>query len=72
MWNKNRKTDNVERGTTCSTKKDKSDKSKGENATDRKRKKLIILGDSMIKYVNGWGISCKLQSDCKVHVQNFS
>ena len=26
----------------------------------------------MVKYINGWEISRRLQSDCKVHVKQFS
>ena len=39
---------------------------------NHKQKSVIILGDSMIKYVNGWEISRKLQGNCKVYVKHFS
>ena len=33
---------------------------------------VIILGDSMVKYINEWEISKRLQSECKVYVKQFS
>ena len=33
---------------------------------------VIILGDSVVKHINGWEISKRLQSDCKVYVKQFS
>ena len=33
---------------------------------------VIILGDSMIKHVNGWEILGKWQGNCKVYVKHFS
>ena len=46
--------------------------SKTDNKKDHKQKTVIILGDSMIKHVNGWEISRKLQGNCKVYVKHFS
>ena len=43
-----------------------------DNKKDHKQKTVIILGDSMIKHVNGWEISRKLQGNCKVYVKHFS
>ena len=54
------------------TKSDKSSTSKNDNEKDHKQKSVIILGDSMIKHVNGWEISRKLQGNCKVYVKHFS
>ena len=36
------------------------------------QKSVIILGDSMVKHINGWEISKRLQSDWKVYVKQFS
>ena len=42
-------------------------------SNDSKTKRLvIILGNSMIKQVNGWEISKRLQSDCKIYMKQFS
>ena len=54
------------------TKSDKSSTSKTDNEKNHKQKSVIILGDSMIKHVNGWEISRKLQGNCKVYVKHFS
>ena len=54
------------------TKSDKLLASKTDNKKDHKQKSVIILGDSMIKHVNGWEISRKLQGNCKVYVKHFS
>ena len=60
---------------TTNQKKTKSEKlstSKTDNKKDYKQKSVIILGDSMIKHVNDWEISRKLQGNCKVCVKHFS
>ena len=54
------------------TKSDKSSTSKTDNEKNHKQKSIITLGDSMIKHVNGWKISRKLQGNCKVYVKHFS
>ena len=54
------------------TKSNKSSTPKTDNKKDHKQKSIIILGDSMIKHVNGWEISRKLQGNCKVYVKHFS
>ena len=42
-------------------------------SNDSKTQKLvIILGNSMVKQVNGWEISKRLQSDCKIYMKQFS
>ena len=53
-------------------KSDKLSTSKLDNKKDHKQKSVIILGDGMIKHVNGWEISRKLQRNCKVYVKHFS
>ena len=40
--------------------------------SENKQTSVIILGDSMVKHINGWKISKRLQSDCKVYVKQFS
>ena len=47
------------------TKSDKLLASKTDNKKDHKQKSVIILDDSMIKHVNGWEISWKLQGNIK-------
>ena len=37
-----------------------------KNNDTKTQKSVIILGDSMVKHINGWEISKRLQSDCKV------
>ena len=54
------------------TKSDKSSASKTDNEKNHKQKSVTILGDSMIKHVNGWEISQKLQGNCKVYAKHFS
>ena len=53
------------------TKSDKLLASKTDNKKDHKQKS-VIFGDSMIKHVNGWEISQKLQGNCEVYVKHFS
>ena len=36
----------------------------------KKEKSVIILGDSIVKYVNGWDMSKRL-TQCKVYVKRF-
>ena len=33
---------------------------------------VIILGNSMVKHINGWEVSKRLQSDCRVYVKWLS
>ena len=42
-----------------------------ENVQKEKAKSVIIIGDSMIKHVNGWDLSKKLKPKCKVMVRSF-
>ena len=46
-----------------------SKKRKDESQT--KEKSVMILGDSMLKHVNGYEISWKFPSKCKVYVRHF-
>ena len=43
-----------------------------KNNDIKTQKSVIILGDSMVKHINGWEISKRLQSNCKVYVKQFS
>ena len=36
------------------------------------KKSVIILGDSMTKFLNGWEMAKKIQSNCKIYVKTFS
>ena len=36
------------------------------------KKSIVILGDSMLKDLNSWGMSKKVKSDCKIFVKHFS
>ena len=36
--------------------------------TNTSKKSVVILGDSMLKQINGWEISKRLESDSKVYV----
>ena len=33
---------------------------------------MVILGDIMIKLLNGWGMIKRIQSNCKIYVKKFS
>ena len=46
----------------------KNDKPKGK----KNEKSIFIIGDSMVKYLNGWEMSKKLNANCKVLVKTFS
>ena len=46
-----------------------SKQSNGQSQT--KEKSVIILGDSMVRHLNGYEISRKLPSKCKVYVRKF-
>ena len=62
-----------------STKEGKSVEMKDQNSissinsiqSQTKEKSVIILGDSIVKHLNGYQISRKLSSKCKVYVRNF-
>ena len=36
--------------------------------TNTSKKSVVILGNSMLKHINGWEISKRLESDSKVYV----
>ena len=36
-----------------------------------KENSIVILGDNMVKHVNGWDLAKKMKSNCKVYVKNF-
>ena len=46
----------------------KNDKPKGE----KNEKSIFVIGDSMVKHLNGWEMSKKLNANCKVFVKTFS
>ena len=46
----------------------KNYKPKGE----KNEKSIFVRGDSMVKHLNGWEISKKLNKNCKVFVKTFS
>ena len=46
----------------------KNDKPKGE----KKEKSIIAIGNSLVKHLNGWKMSKKLNANCKVLVKTFS
>ena len=43
-----------------------------KNSDSITQKSVIIFGYSMVKHINGWEISKRLQSDCKVYVEQLS
>ena len=43
-----------------------------ENRNQKLKKTVVILGDSMVKHINGWGMAKKVNTDCKVFVKSFS
>ena len=46
----------------------KNDKPKGE----KNEKSIFVIGDSIVKYLNGWEVSKNLNANCKVFVKTFS
>ena len=46
------------------------EKDKKTNKEQEKGKSVVILGDSMVKHLNGWEMSKKIKN-CKVHVRSF-
>ena len=49
----------------------KSDNNADENRNKKTKKTAIVLGDSMVKHINGWEIAKRLNADCKVYVKSF-
>ena len=46
----------------------KNDKPKGE----KNKNTIFVIGESMVKHLNGWEMSKKLNANCKVFVKTFS
>ena len=46
----------------------KNDKPKGE----KNEKSIFVIGDSVVKHLNGWEVSKKFYANCKVFVKTFS
>ena len=46
------------------------EKDKKSNKEQKKGKSVVILGDSMVKHLNGWEMSKKTKN-CKVYVRSF-
>ena len=46
------------------------EKDKKPNKEQKKGKSVAILGDSMVKHLNGWEMS-KKKKNCKVYVRSF-
>ena len=46
----------------------KNDKPKGE----KNEKSIFVIGDSVVKHLNGWEVSKKLNANCKVFAKTFS
>ena len=42
------------------------------NNQGKSGKSVVILGDSMIKHLNGWEMSKRINSKCKIFVKTFS
>ena len=50
----------------------KSNENKKDQNRNNKVKSVVIIGDSMIKHLNGWDMSKKVQkSECSVYVKSF-
>ena len=44
---------------------------KSRDINSKSKKSIVILGDSMLKHLNGWEMSKKVKSDCKIFVSIF-
>ena len=53
------------------TNKDHSQK-ESLNSIDKDKKSVVVLGDSMLKLLNGYEMSKRVNSDCNVYVKSFS
>ena len=50
----------------------KTDENKKDHNRNNEVKSVVIIGDSMIKHLNGWDMSKKVhKSECKVYVRSF-
>ena len=45
---------------------------KSRDINSKSKKSIVILGDSMLKHLNGSEMSKKVKSDCKIFVKHFS
>ena len=45
---------------------------KSRDINSKSKKSIVTLRDSMLKHVNGWEMSEKVKSDCKIFVKHFS
>ena len=43
-----------------------------QNSKEKNEKSIFVIGDSMVKQLNGWEMSKKLNANCKVFVKTFS
>ena len=51
----------------------KTDENKKDQNRNSKVKSVVIIGDSMIKHLNGWDISKKTdKSECKIYEKSFA
>ena len=46
------------------------EKDKKSNKEQKNRKSVVVLGDSMVKHLNGWEMSKKIKN-CEVYVRSF-
>ena len=54
---------------------DNSEDNSSINSRDinsKRQKSIVIFGDSMLKHLNGWEMSKKVTSYCKIFVEHFS
>ena len=50
----------------------KTDKNKKDQNRNNEVKSVVIIGDSMIKHLNGWDMSKEVhKSECKIYVKSF-
>ena len=43
-----------------------------QNSKEKNEKSIFVIGDSMLKQLNGWEMSKKLNANCKMFVKTFS
>ena len=43
----------------------------GKLVVNKKKKKVFVLGDSIVKHIQGWEITKKLDNNQKVSLNNF-
>ena len=54
------------------TKNHNSRKIQEQKTLKGKKKSVVILGDSKTRLINGWEMTKRIQSDCKIYVKTFS